>query len=158
MRKGYTITYSVLSGIFGLAGACLSYNFLGRPDTTYEIPLLEGTSRYIQSYQGSTAGEALELVITNLNAVDRTKKIPEVSGLVKEISQINEGIGNSRNPDVYKPIFETESQKIEKIASDNKTNTIANVAGISFDEFALAFAIGAIYNAIKKEEKKKDKK
>ncbi|MHA1151032.1 MAG: hypothetical protein ACTSR8_22660, partial [Promethearchaeota archaeon] len=81
-----------------------------------EVDLLKGISGYTEQYEGETPGDALRYVQETLKLAGKNETLREYVGkLEKEISEIIPYLKDPKTPNIYKPVLNDISLKIDKI-------------------------------------------
>jgi hypothetical protein len=84
------------------------------------MDMLKGTSAYVQQYKGENPSEALNYAKLTLELVGKKNpNLQKITYLEEEIYKINDEIGNSTNPNIYKPVLLNVGNKMKGIVRDN---------------------------------------
>ncbi len=116
----------MVAGGFSLAAFILSYTDKIK-DKHYETKLIEGTSSYIQKYNGRSPEEPIEYAIRTLRIVSENETFKESSKkLEEELIEINNEIKESKNKRIYDPILKDAGKKMKKVSDKKDKNWIAH--------------------------------
>ncbi len=124
---------------FAVASALNFVSYYSKP-VIPEAELLKSTAAYVQRYEGESPKEAIQYAQDTLKIAQRNNALLEdVKGLEKELVGISEGIGESKNPVVYRPVLKEFGSNIEKIADKNSRSSWALWVGILHGVASLAW-------------------
>ena len=145
MGKLLDITMAGICGIAALTDFC-SY---GSKSPAPEFDMLKSASAYVQT-DTSALKEKMDYARQTLDVIAKNSnlKIPELSGIEKKLSQIDDCVKSNINPEVYAPLVKSVGNDLYGIAAKYGQSGWDLVTGILFAAFAGIYA----HSAMKKED------